>query len=693
MRIKSLFAAALAAIALLAVAVSCVVAHGQWQTSRAAGQAAAHTAVAAGLLRLTERLVIERGTLLLRLDATNPATAEQTGRAQSLASDTDAALADVLAELRRVGLPAVAGAAPRLEALGRQLAALRPDLGAAIRLPLAQRPAALRGRLAEAAAALLALVAETLDASHHAVAEASGTLGELILVARTVWDLRDAASRRILAVGLGLNNGRALTAAELEAVAAARQAVELGWQQLRRLTALLGDPPALAAAIASVEARYFGEATRRTEALVAAGRAGGSYPMTVQEFSAFATPSMQILLEVRDVALAEAMRQATASEAEARLGLALVTAAGVAATLALALLGWLLVRRVVVPVVGLTDTVQRLAEGDHGIAVPWRQRGDEIGRMAGAIEVLRGNAVAAKRLAEAAAAEQAAKVAHGEATARLIREFETEVAAVLGAVAGAAAPLDATADRLGRAAAAAQTQAQALELGAGAAGMNVQTVAASAEELTGSIAEVARQVASAAGIARRAAAEARATDTAVNGLAQVAQGIGDVVGLISSIAAQTNLLALNATIEAARAGDAGKGFAVVAGEVKALAAQTARATEQIGAQIGAMQSETGRAVEAIRGIGRTIEELSGIATQVAAAAEQQSAATREIGRAVAQAAAGTEEVTRQTRQVKAGAEDAAQATQGLREASTLLSRQAETLRAKVDRFLGDFRAA
>jgi len=174
---------------------------------------------------------------------------------------------------------------------------------------------------------------------------------------------------------------------------------------------------------------------------------------------------------------------------------------------------------------------------------------------------------------------------------------------------------------------------------------------------------------------------------------EVAQRIGDVVGLISSVAGQTNLLALNATIEAARAGDAGKGFAVVAGEVKALAAQTAKATEQISTQIGAMQTETGRAAEAIRGIGCTIEELSGIANQVAAAAEEQSAATHEIGRAVAQAAASTDQLTHQTAGVMAGAEATAAASAGLRDASAGLTRQTEMLRSRVDGFLAEIRAA
>jgi methyl-accepting chemotaxis protein len=341
----------------------------------------------------------------------------------------------------------------------------------------------------------------------------------------------------------------------------------------------------------------------------------------------------------------------------------------------------------------LSDSMLRLAKRDYGFDLPEMARADEIGDMARAVATCRDGLREADALAAAQAAEAVVKAARGERVDGLLRGFEAETAEVLRGVASAAVELNATAGEMASTAHDGVERATSVAAASEQASANVQTVAASAEELAASIAEVARQVASSADVARRAADDARQTDGAVQGLSEAARSIGDVVRLINDIAGQTNLLALNATIEAARAGEAGRGFAVVASEVKTLAAQTAKATEQIGSQIAAMQGETERAVSAIGGIVRTIEEMNSIATQVAAAAEEQSAATREIGRAVAEAASGTQDVSRHTTGVTEGAERTGAAAAQVRSASGELAQQAEQLRGRVDHFLSEIRAA
>ncbi|MFH5924626.1 HAMP domain-containing methyl-accepting chemotaxis protein [Roseomonas xinghualingensis] len=341
----------------------------------------------------------------------------------------------------------------------------------------------------------------------------------------------------------------------------------------------------------------------------------------------------------------------------------------------------------------LSASMLRLAKRDYDFALPELTRRDEIGEMARAVETCRDGLREADALAAAQAEEAAAKAARGERVDGLLRGFEAEAAEVLRGVASAAVELNETAGEMASTAHDGVERATSVAAASEQASANVQTVAASAEELAASIAEVARQVASSADVARRAADDARQTDGAVQGLSDAARSIGDVVRLINDIAGQTNLLALNATIEAARAGEAGRGFAVVASEVKTLAAQTAKATEQIGSQIAAMQGETERAVSAIGGIVRTIEEMNSITTQVAAAAEEQSAATREIGRAVAEAASGTQDVSRHTAGVTEGAERTGAAAAQLRSASGELAHRAEQLRGRVDRFLAEIRAA
>jgi methyl-accepting chemotaxis protein len=277
--------------------------------------------------------------------------------------------------------------------------------------------------------------------------------------------------------------------------------------------------------------------------------------------------------------------------------------------------------------------------------------------------------------------------------AKLADLFEADIGAVVQSVAASAEQLQQSARDLTDAAAEAGREAVAVSEAGAQANADVQAVAAAAEEMAASVEEITRRVAEAADVARRAVAEAKATDETVRGLAGAAARIGDVVRLIGEIAGQTNLLALNATIEAARAGEAGKGFAVVASEVKNLAGQTAKATEEIGRQIAEMQSATNHAVDAIRGIGTTVDRTSDIATAIAAAVEEQGATTREIARSAAQVADATSTVARRIEGIRAAADATGSSAGAVLDASGVLSGDAETLRRRADGFLKDVRAA
>ncbi|MBY0335931.1 MAG: methyl-accepting chemotaxis protein [Acetobacteraceae bacterium] len=368
-----------------------------------------------------------------------------------------------------------------------------------------------------------------------------------------------------------------------------------------------------------------------------------------------------------------------------------VMAAGGILSAAIAL--WLMLVGVARPVTGITNRMTALESGDKVTPVPFAGRRDEVGRMASALESFRRVALEQDRATAEREREEAAKRERAERIETLVRDFEVRSSDVLRFVTSAATELDATAASMQATAEGGTRQAAALASAASQAAANVQTVAASAEEMSASIAEVARQIADGARIASRAAEEARATDTAVGSLANAAREIGDAVRLISDIAGQTNLLALNATIEAARAGDAGKGFAVVASEVKALASQTAKATEEIGARIAAIQAGTDQAVLAIRAIARTVGEMDGTMAQVAAATEQQTAATREIGRAAGEAATGTDVVTSNAAGAAEGAAETGVASSQVRAASAELARRSEQLSVEVDGFLQGIRAA
>jgi methyl-accepting chemotaxis protein len=320
--------------------------------------------------------------------------------------------------------------------------------------------------------------------------------------------------------------------------------------------------------------------------------------------------------------------------------------------------------------------------------------GDEIGRLSAAFNDLLAEIGAGReRQSESEAREKAIIEQRRNDMRILATNFEGTVKGVVEIVSAAAAELQSTAQ--GMSATAEETSRQSTTVAAASqqASANVQTVAAAAEELSVSVGDIARQVAQSTTIASKAVEEVGKTNKTMKGLADVAQRIGQVVELISGIAGQTNLLALNATIEAARAGDAGKGFAVVASEVKALANQTAKATEEITGQIAAMQQVTAEAVNAIEGIGTTITEVSEIATTIAAAVEEQGGAIQEIARSVQHAAAGTSEVSTHIGGVTEAANETGAAASQVLVSATELSRQSETLRTAVGSFLAEVKAA
>ena len=397
------------------------------------------------------------------------------------------------------------------------------------------------------------------------------------------------------------------------------------------------------------------------------------------------------IAKTTDIASRHAVEDTAAAVASGRT--LLLSIAGCSLVLSGAI-AWLYVgRRVVRRLATLGRAMQAVAEGDLRVEVP-RGGGDEITKMAQALSVLRDGLVEAERQragqdAERARAE-AARVAGQQA---LAQEVESSLGVVAAELAASAAQLGCAADGLASTADRTAEQATAAAVGATQAGFNVQTVAAAAEQMAASVAEITRTVGEAADAAGQAVKQARATDGTVRALAAGAGRIQEVVGLIAGIAGQTNLLALNATIEAARAGDAGKGFAVVASEVKALAAQTAKATEEIGQQIAQMQGATGQAVEAIRGIGVTVERTGELAAVIAAAIEQQGLATREIAGSVAEAALGTTEVSANVGRVSQGVSETNDALGGLRSSTDEVARQGAALRAELSGLVGRLRAA
>jgi len=375
-----------------------------------------------------------------------------------------------------------------------------------------------------------------------------------------------------------------------------------------------------------------------------------------------------------------------------RLSTAIIIAVGLIGVL---LIGITLAvtRSVTRPISGIVGAMRQLAKGNSTIFVPGGERSDEIGAIAGAVQVFKDTIIEAERLrAEQMEVEKRGQAKRKADMHRLAGEFEREVGNIVDTVSSASNELETAAVTLTRTAETTQSLSTTVAASSEEASANVKSVASAAEEFSGSVAEIGRQVLESRRIAAEAVKQAETTNARMTELSQSATRIGDVVKLITSVADQTNLLALNATIEAARAGSAGKGFAVVAQEVKALAAQTSKATDEISAQIAAMQMATEGSVAAIKEIGDTINRISEIATTIASAVEEQDAATQEISRNVQQAAAGTMQVASHITDVSCSANKTGSASSQVLVSAQSLSKESNHLKQEVKRFLATIRA-
>jgi methyl-accepting chemotaxis protein len=488
--------------------------------------------------------------------------------------------------------------------------------------------------------------------------------------------------------------GRPMSAQEVSTLGGFRGRVEAAWDYVQAYAAKSSAPSTVRAETDRVRDRVFRSFEETRKAIYAAGTGGGTYPISSAEWFSQSTAAIDEVIALSALASQEAARLAETAQ-HSSLRTLMLNGFLMAFSLILAALTlWMVISRVVRSLGQITAAMGKLAGGEISVDVPCTQRRDEMGSIARALLVFKENAVKVLGMqAEREALEKAAREERAAAMTQLADAFEGAVGEIVETVSSASTQLEASAGTLSKTAERAQELTTMVAAASEEASTNVQSVASASEEMASSVNEIGRQVQESARIAGEAVAQARKTHHRVTELSEASKRIGDVVELINTVASQTNLLALNATIEAARAGEAGRGFAVVATEVKALAEQTAKATEEIRRQIDDIQNATHDSVSAIEEIGVTIGRISEISSTIASAVEEQGAATQEVARNVQQAAQGTQQVASNITDVQRGADATGAASSQVLTFAQSLSQESRRLKSEVGRFLQMVRAA
>ena len=662
----------------------------QWRVTHAAAAGRELVDTLAASTAISANLAPERGATGVAIAVADDATRQTMMEARRR---TDSAIAEARRVLSAATFEQGTKMAAEIGSVATDLSDLRRRADALISGSPTERSNADNQTIIDGINALLARIVRFGDTMETTLSAVDANVAQPAALALEAWNLRDSEGSRSILMLQAINSGKPAPAELRRQMDRADGASDLTWQRLTMAAEAAGSPPALREAMGQVGTVTLPGLAALRQRVARAGLSDGGYDMTGAEWRRLSAPLLQSILSIRDAAITEARAVADARRTHARRNLLGVLALfGVALTI-FAGVAWTVGARVIRPLGMLTSIVGRLADGTHDLVVPHADRSDERGRLARAIEILRVNARAAAAAAAAQHQEAQAKETSRLHLDQVTRGFAGAMDTVSAALRADADSVRNQADALLVTAETASQTSTTVAAAASHATSNVATAATAAGELSESVRDIARRVGEAASVTHHAVHEAEATGQVVAGLSEAATRIAKVVSLINGVAGQTNLLALNATIEAARAGEAGKGFAVVASEVKALAHQTAQATEDIQSHVASIRAETDRAVAAIGEIGKIIGTVNELTVTIAQAVERQGAATLEIATSVERAAAGTAEVSASISQVMTANRNTRDAVSHLVGLADDLSGRSGGLRNEVGHFLSDLHHA
>jgi methyl-accepting chemotaxis protein len=665
----------------------------EWRNYYSAREAARIAGATTKLLEMTALFGVGRApqnAALIAEGPASPASLEDVAKARKTLADN---LSATVAAIEVTTYPERDHALAALDGLQKEVGSFYTRLDRAYQQSKAERDPDLVKQYVPRMLALTSSLGEVAGGLQRGASLAHEGVGGFIEVARLACDMRDAAGRRATYFTLPVANNRPLAVADVEKSSELTGEIRYAWLRLQARASQLDDGAALQAAINDAKGKFFGAPDAFIADMTAKGLVGQTYGVTFQDVIKRLVGPAQTALGVRDVAMAQAVALARSAQASALSSLAVVAVGLLVVAFLVVAIVLLFDRRVVHPLVGITATISRLANGDRDVEVPARGRRDEIGEMADALETLRLNAVEAALLEREHRAQQEAREARAARIESLTQEFDRASHLVIDGVGQAGHEVRRDAEATSRLASGSSERATNVAAGAEEASVSVSTIASAAEEMSVAVTSIAERLETCAGIAAAAVREVSDADRRINGLDHAVARIGDIIKFIQDIASQTNLLALNATIEAARAGDAGRGFAVVAGEVKALATQTAKATDEITAQIASIETETAAVVQAIKSVAQTINRVDGVTADISASVTQQRTATSEIAANAQQAASGTKDVSSHVGAVSTAMSEAEAAALRMIAKADDLSNRSDDLARRISHFLGAVRAA
>ena len=692
--IRNLLITAVALLSLLGLAVSGYVLRNANLERATASDAAAVNEVADLLLESAGQWARERGATNLALNAANPAADAQVTAIANFRKSADQSFEQALGRMAAQDFANRDQLIANAKRAFEQLAALRRQADTEMAKPASARQSAVVSQWAPTITALIVASQNLRVAAAMDEDNIQARLSSLQNLKHFVWIMSEYLGRERAMVAAMVAAARPMNSQEISTLGAFRGRVEAAWDYVQAYAAKTSAAPPVTAGVGRVRERVFQRFEDTRKAVYAGGLGGGSYPVNSAEWFSQSTAAIDEVIALSALASQEAARLAEAAQRNSLQTLVLNACLMAFSLLLAAATLWMVTRRIIRSLGQMTEAMSVLAGGETSVVVPCADRRDEMGSMARALLVFKENAVRVQAMqAEREALEKTARQEKIAEMARLADAFEGTVGEIIETVTAASTQLEASAGTVTATAARAQELATMVAAASEEASTNVQSVASASEEMASSVNEISRQVQASSKIAGEAVEQARKTHDRVNDLSNAANRIGDVVELINTVAGQTNLLALNATIEAARAGEAGRGFAVVASEVKALAEQTAKATEEIRKQISDIQNATRDSVQAIEEIGLTIGRISEISSTIASAVEEQGAATQEVARNVQQAATGTQQVASNITDVQRGASETGSASSQMLTSAQSLSSESSRLKREVGKFLDTVRAA